>query len=64
MRSDEKDGLMSILDDRIRRISKEVVQELQGAHSAPASFTGLDSEPNKLGDALRRIMVKEFVSVR
>ncbi len=64
MKSDEKDGLMFLLDDRIRRISKEVVQELHGAHSESASFTGLDSELHKLGDALRRIMVKEFVSVR
>jgi hypothetical protein len=64
MKSDENDGLMFLLDYRVRRISKEVVEELQGAHSESARFTGLDSELHKLGDALRRIMVKEFVSVR
>ena len=64
MKTENTDILLSLLDDRIRRISTEVVRQEQSAHERLAPVTTSASEHLKLSEALRRIMVKEFVSVR
>lgn len=64
MSAEDKDDLISLLDERIRRISREVVveQQTRGQEASVSSVT--DSEVRKLSESLRRIMAKEFVSTR
>ncbi len=64
MTTDEhNDNLAILLDERIRRISKEViVQELaSGKLSDPAI---IDAETRKLHQTLQCIMLKEFISAK
>ena len=61
MSTEVKDDLLGSLDERIRRISREVIVEHQ-AREQQSSVA--DSEGEKLAVTLRRIMAKEFVSIK
>jgi hypothetical protein len=64
MDTQAQDNFVTALDERIRRISREVVVEERANARGPASPPDDDSEGRKLRDALRLIMSKEFISVR
>ena len=64
MSTEVKDDLLGSLDDRIRRISKEVLLEHQAREQQSGNSSIADSEEEKLAVTLRRIMAKEFVSIK
>ena len=64
MSTEVKDDLLGSLDERIRRISKEVLLEHQAREQQPGNSSIADSEDEKLAVTLRRIMAKEFVSIK
>lgn len=64
MSTEVKDDLLGSLDERIRRISKEVLLEHQGREQQSGNSSVADSEDEKLAVTLRRIMAKEFVSIK
>jgi hypothetical protein len=59
-----KDDLLGSLDERIRRISREVLVEHQAREPQSGNSSIADSEDEKLAVTLRRIMAKEFVSIK
>lgn len=64
MSLETKDDFLLLLDERIRRISKEVAAELVGHPSQSAGLLIEDVEAANIQKALQRIMVKEFISIR
>ncbi len=64
MSIESKDDFLDVLDERIRRISKEVAAELVGQPSQSSDPLIEDSEAANIQKALQRIMVKEFISIR
>jgi hypothetical protein len=64
MNAEDKDNLISLLDERIRRISREVVEEQQTREQEASGSSVTDSQVRKLSETLRCIMAKEFVSIR
>jgi len=64
MSIDSKDDFLVLLDERIRRISKEVAAELVGQPSQSSDLLIEDVEAANIQKALQRIMVKEFISIR
>lgn len=64
MNAADKDTLISLLDERIRQISREVVEERQTKELEASGLSVNDHEVHKLSESLRRIMAKEFVSIR
>ena len=63
MSTEVKDDLLGSLDERIRRISKEVIVEHQAREQQSGNSSVADSD-EKLAVTLRRIMAKEFVSIK
>ena len=65
---DDHDGkrfeMLVLLDERIKRISKEVAAELIGQPSQSSDPLIGDIEAANIQKALQRIMVKEFISIR
>ena len=64
MSIDTKDNFLALLDERIRRISKEVSAELVGQPGQSSDPLIEDVEAANIQKALQRIMVKEFISIR
>ncbi len=64
MSTEVKDDLLGSLDERIRRISREVLVEHQAREPQSGNSSVADSEDEKLAVTLRRIMAKEFVSIK
>ena len=64
MSTEVKDDLLGSLDERIRRISREVLVEHQAREPQSGNSSIADSEDEKLAVTLRRIMAKEFVSIK
>ena len=64
MSTEVKDDLLGSLDERIRRISREVIVEHQAREQQPGNSSIADSDDEKLAVTLRRIMAKEFVSIK
>jgi len=62
--AEDKDNLLYLLDERIRRISREVLKEQETREQQPGHSSTTDSEGAKLTETLRRIMAKEFVSIK
>jgi hypothetical protein len=63
MIDEDSDNIAILLDERIRRISKEVlVQEL--ASNKLSDVPIADAETQKLHQALQHIMLKEFISAK
>jgi len=59
-----QDDLLVLLDERIRRISKEVAAELVSQPNQSSDPLIEDVEAANTQKALQRIMVKEFISIR
>jgi hypothetical protein len=64
MSIENKDDLVTLLDERIRRISKEVATEVLGKATQPSDILIKDIEAANVQQALQRIMIKEFISIR
>ena len=64
MSIETKDNFLALLDERIRRISKEVSAELVGQPGQSSDPLIEDIEAANIQKALQRIMVKEFISIR
>ena len=64
MSTQAQDNFVTVLDERIRQISREVVEEEHVKWHGPASLPDDDSEGRKLRETLRLIMSEEFISVK
>ena len=64
MSLETKDDLVTLLDERIRRISKEVATEVLGNAPQSSDLFIKDTEAANIQQALQRIMIKEFISIR
>lgn len=64
MSIENKDDLVTLLDERIRRISKEVAVEILGNAPQSSDLFIKDTEAANIQQALQRIMIKEFISIR
>lgn len=64
MSIENKDDLVTLLDERIRRISKEVAIEVLDKAPQPSDLFTKDMETANVQHALQRIMIKEFISIR
>jgi hypothetical protein len=64
MSIETKDDFLVLLDERIRRISKEVAAEVVGQARDSSDRLIEDTEAVNIQTALQRIMVKEFISIR
>jgi hypothetical protein len=64
MNIENKDDLVTLLDERIRRISQEVANEVLGKAPQPSDLFIKDVETANIQQALQRILIKEFISIR
>ena len=64
MSIETKDDFLFLLDERIKRISKEVAAELVSQPNQSSDPLIEDVEAANIQKALQRIMVKEFISIR
>jgi hypothetical protein len=64
MSIENKDDLVTLLDERIRRISQEVAGEMLGKAPQPSDLFIKDLEAVNIQKVLQRIMIKEFISIR
>ena len=64
MSIENNNDLVALLDERIRRISKEVANEVLGKALQPSDLFIKDMEAANVQQALQRIMIKEFISIR
>jgi hypothetical protein len=64
MNIENKDDLVAILDERIRRISQEVANEVLGKAPQPSDLFIKDVEAANIQQALQRILIKEFISIK
>lgn len=64
MSIENKDDFVTLLDERIRRISKEVATEVLGNAPQSSDLFSKDTEAANIQQALQRIMIKEFISIR
>ena len=62
MSSEDSTILISVIDDRIRRVARQVIDEQRT--SEPRPDLSSDAEARKLSETVRRIMAKEFVSIK
>ncbi|MCA1632628.1 MAG: hypothetical protein LC802_02660 [Acidobacteria bacterium] len=64
MSMESKDDFVTVIDERIRRISREVTEEMLGIARQPAELLVKDVEALNIRESLQRIMVKEFISIK
>lgn len=64
MSIENRDDLVTLLDERIRRISREIANEVLGKAPQPSDLSIKDMEAANVQQALQRIMIKEFISIR
>lgn len=62
MRGDNKGDLLSHIDDRIRRIAREVFEDDRKDERDAAR--SLDADVSQFSETLQRLMVKEFLSTK
>ena len=62
MSSEDNTNLLSVIDDHIRRVARQVIEEQRTIKPGPEPSS--DSEARKLSETVRRIMAKEFVSIK
>jgi len=63
VRAETEENLVFLLDERIRKISREVLEQQTREQEASGSSV-TDSQVRKLSETLRHILAKEFVSIR
>ena len=64
MSIENNNDLVALLDERIRRISKEVAGEMLGKAPQPSDLFIKDMEAANVQSALQRILIKEFISIK
>src|SRR5258708_22164588 len=64
MSIENKDDLVTLLDELIRRISQEVANEVLGKAPQPSDLFINDMEAANIQKALQRILIKEFISIK
>jgi hypothetical protein len=64
MSTENKDDLVTVFDERIRRISREIAEEVLGEARQPLDSSVKDIDAANIQKALQRIMIKEFISIR
>jgi hypothetical protein len=61
MTADSNDELLLMIDERIRRVAREVLEECR---SNPPQTASTSDEVHCIGQTLQKIMAKEFVSIK
>ena len=64
MRAETEENLVFLLDERIRRISREVLEQQIAQEWGATDLLVIDQEARRLQQALQWIMSKEFVSAK
>lgn len=64
MRAETEENLVFLLDERIRRISREVLEQQIAQGRGATDPLVIDQEARRLQQTLQRIMSKEFVSAK
>ena len=64
MRVETEESLGFLLDERIRKISREVLEQQLAQERGATDLLVIDQEARKLQQTLQRIMSKEFISAR
>lgn len=64
MSAETEENLVFLLDERIRRISREVLEQQIAQERGATDLLVIDQEARRLQQTLQRIMSKEFVSAK
>lgn len=64
MRAETEENLVFLLDERIRRISREVLEQQLAQERGATDLLVIDQEARRLQQTIQRIMSKEFVSAK
>lgn len=64
MRAETEENLVFLLDERIRRISREVLEQQRAQERGATDLLVIDQEARRLQQTLQRIMSKEFISAK
>jgi len=62
--AETEENLVFLLDERIRRISREVLEQQLAQKRGATDLLVIDQEARRLQQTLQRIMSKEFVSAK
>lgn len=64
MKDETEENLVFLLDERIRRISREVLEQQLTQERGATDLLVIDQEARRLQQTLQRIMSKEFISAK
>ncbi len=64
VRAETEENLVFLLDERIRRISREVLEQQLAQERGATDLLIVDQEARRLQQTLQRIMSKEFISAK
>ena len=64
MKDETEENLVFLLDERIRRISREVLEQQLAQERGATDLLVIDQEARRLQQTLQRIMSKEFISAK
>jgi hypothetical protein len=64
VKDETEENLVFLLDERIRRISREVLEQQLSQERGATDLLVIDQEARRLQQTLQRIMSKEFVSAK
>jgi hypothetical protein len=64
VRAETEENLVFLLDERIRRISREVLEQQLAQERGATDLLVVDQEARRLQQTLQRIMSKEFISAK
>jgi type III secretory pathway component EscV len=64
VRAETEENLVFLLDERIRRISREVLEQQRAQERGATDLLVIDQEARRLQQTLQRIMSKEFISAK
>jgi len=62
--AETEENLVVLLDERIRRISREVLEQQLAQERGATDLLVIDQEARRLQETLQRIMSKEFISAK
>lgn len=64
MRTEPEENLVFLLDERIRRISREVLEQQLAQERGATDLLVIDQEARRFQQTIQRIMSKEFISAK
>jgi CRP-like cAMP-binding protein len=64
VRAETEENLVFLLDERIRRISREVLEQQLAQERGATDLLVIDQEARRLQQTIQRIMSKEFISAK